>query len=163
MHDRRARPTLRLVQGELAGAWHDPWPGRCIAEGRLEELHPFAALPHPLVTKAARSFGGPDGDSYHEKIKTVDRIVLWEVRAGQWRGAVYQDEASGVYWLCAAGLAKGDHMYRDDFYEVLGRMDNDEIDALLPTEEDILSLKRETASARLTQWELDIQQKATSP
>ena len=42
-------------------------------------------------------------------------------------------------------------------------MDNDEIDALLPTEEDILSLKRETASARLTQWELDIQQKATSP
>ena len=159
MHDRRARPTLRLVQGELAGTWDDPWPSRCVAEGRLDDLHPLAALPHPLVTKAAKSFGGPDGDSYHEKIKTVERIVLWEVRAGQWRGAIYQDESSGVYWLCAAGLAKGDHKDRDDFYEVLGRMDNDEIDALLPTEDDILHLKRETASARLTQWELDIQQK----
>jgi hypothetical protein len=125
----------------------------------LGDLHPFAALSHPLVTKAAKSFGGPDGDTYHEKIKTVDRIVLWEVRAGQWRGAVYQDEASGVYWLCAAGLARGDHKDRDDFYEVLGRMDNDEIDALLPGQDDILYLKRETAAARLTRWELDIQQK----
>lgn len=145
MHDRRARPTLRLVRSELAGTWNDPWPGRCVAEGRPDDLHPFAA-PHPLVTKAAESFGGPHGGSYHEKTKTVDRIVLWEVRAGRWRGAAYQDESSGVYWLCAVGLAKGDHKDRDDFYEVLGRMDNDEIDALLPTEDDILHFKRESAS-----------------
>lgn len=125
----------------------------------MEDLHPFSELPHPLVTKAAQSFGGPDGTSYLEKVKTVERVVLWEVRAGQWRGAVYQDDKYQVFWLCAAGLAKGDHGDRDDFYEVLGRMDNAEIDALLPSEDDVRHLKCETAAARLTAWELDVQQK----
>jgi len=155
VHNRRARPTLRLLH-DLSDGWQDPAPQRAVSEGRHSDLHPLSELPHPLIAKAAAWFGS-DQDGYCERIRSVERLVLWELKTGQWRGAVWDDPDTGVRWLCAAGLAKGDHKDRDDFYEALGRMDNADVDALKPTAEDIRLLKRETSVAALTAWELDIQ------
>jgi hypothetical protein len=157
VHNRRARPTLRLLH-ELDDGWQDSAPKRAVNDGRHSDLHPLSELPHPLIAKAATWLGSnPDEDGYCERIRAVERLVLWEIKTGQWRGAVWYDPDTEVHWLCAAGLAKGNHEDRDDFYETLGRMDNADVDALKPTAEDIRLLKRETFSAALTAWELDIQ------
>jgi hypothetical protein len=81
------------------------------------------------------------------------------VRAGQWRGAIWTDPISGVRWLVAAGLAKGNHADSDDFYVQLARIfDGGRQDTLLPATEDEHLLKLETANALIRTWELSLQQ-----
>lgn len=83
---------------------------------------------------------------------------MLEIKSGQWRGGVWVDPATGVCWLVAAGLAKGNHTDRDDFYERVKRADESgEIDRWLPTDDDRRQLKRETAAKLMINWELDIQ------
>ena len=71
---------------------------------------------------------------------------------------VWVDPDTGVCWLVAAGLAKGGHTDRDDFYERVKHADESgEIDRWLPTDDDRRQLKRETAARLMPDWELDIQ------
>lgn len=131
-----------------------------MAEGRLEALHPLSELPHPLIEKAARSFGiDPADDNFVGPIASSTRLPLHEIKQSQWRGAVWEDLRTGVCWLVAAGLAKGGHQDRDDFYRQIDREDKaGDPTRWLPTAQDIRLLKQETAARLRTEWELRTQE-----
>lgn len=108
MHSRRARPTLRVLREDLNADWESPRPRRVLAEGTLDQLHPLSELPHPIIIKAAESFGhNAAADNYVDSITSSTRIPLMEIKSGQWRGGVWRDKETGVHWLVVAGLAKG--------------------------------------------------------
>ena len=159
MHSRRARPTLRLLVEDLTADWASPYPRRVLTSGSFEDLHPLSELPHPIVAKAADSFRHDgDTDTFVGSIASSTTVPLMEIKAGQWRGGVWRDDTSGVHWLVVAGLAKGGHEDRDDFYEQIRRHDHtDEPLRWLPTDEDRRLLKQETAARLLTLWELSVQ------
>lgn len=160
MHHRRARPTLRVLQEDLTSGWESAHPQRALAEGHFADLHPLSELPHPLVDKAAKSFGAdPADDNYVGPIASSTRLRLLEIKQSQWRGGVWEDPDTGVCWLVAAGLAKGGHQDRDDFYKQIDR-ENESGDPTrwLPTKKDIRLLKQETAARLRTEWELRTQE-----
>ena len=159
MHNRRARPTLRVLTDDLQSGWADPWPLRAIAEGRIEALHPVSELPHAVVGKAAECFGADEADDNFVGVINCARSASFlEIKIGQWRGAVWRDHETGVNWLVAAGLAKGDHLDRDDFYEVLKRaFDANDEAKYFPSEQDVKLLRVETVSRLNMQWRLEIQ------
>ncbi len=159
MHNRRARPTLRVLHEDLTAEWDSPHPRRALADRRLDELHPLSELPHPIVAKAVDSFGSVAADdNYVGAIASATQLHLLEIKNSQWRGGVWQDPTSGVCWLVVAGLAKGNHQDRDDFYKTIER-ENDAGDLAqwLPTDEDTRLLKQETAARLRTEWELGVQ------
>lgn len=159
MHNRRARPTLRVLKEDLTSGWVSPMPRRWITSGEHSELHPISELPHPIVMKATESFGSDAADdNFVGPIVTATKLRLLEIKQSQWRGGVWQDHETGVCWLVVAGLAKGGHQDRDDFYKRVQR-DNDTTDLAhwLPTAEDVRLLKQETAARIRTDWELEIQ------
>lgn len=155
---RRPRPTLRALTEDLGDGWDDPWPTRLIGERRWTELHPLPDLPHPLVRKAADHVRDGQETWSMQHIQCSGDLGLLEIRAGQWRAGVWLDRETGQPWLCCAGLAKGDHLDHDDFYEQLAaRVQRHQGSDLLPTEHDRRLLKREEAAAALTRWELTLQ------
>lgn len=161
MHSRRARPTLRVMVEDLADGWSSPHPRRNLAEGDYHLLHPLSELPHPLIAKAAETFGDDAAeDNPVGPILCSTRLHLMEIKHSQWRGGVWVDSETGVHWLIVAGLAKGDHADHDDFYI---RVEQDEGGLAgqrwLPTEDDYRLLKRETAARLKTDWELEIQRR----
>jgi hypothetical protein len=161
MHSRRARPTLRVLTRDLTSAWDSPYTQRALDAKDYNCLHPLSELPHPIIAKAAESFQGNSAadDSFVGIIAASTRLRLLEIKTGQWRGAIWQDQADGTNWLIAAGLAKGGHQDHDDFYVQLQRAnDTGAVDQWLPTAEDRNLLKKETAAALITQWELGIQE-----
>jgi hypothetical protein len=84
--------------------------------------------------------------------------MLLEIRASQWRGGIWKDPATGVHWLVVAGLAKGEHHDRDDFYKRVEREEETgDPTRWLPTPDDERLLKRETAARLITEWELAVQ------
>lgn len=159
MHNRRARPTLRVLQEDLTSGWESPQPQRSLAAGAHRDLHPLSELPHPIIGKATESFG-PDSadDNFVGPIASSTTLRLLEIKQSQWRGGVWQDDGTGVCWLVVAGLAKGGHEDRDDFYQRVHR-ENESGDPRrwMPTEDDLRLLKQETAARLRTQWELDVQ------
>ena len=159
VHNRRARPTLRVLREDLTSGWESPQPLRRLDAGDLGALHPFSELPHPIVTKAVESFGpDPAHDNYVEPIHCCTQLRLLEIRNSQWRGGVWEDPESGVRWLLVAGLAKGNHEDHDDFYKIIERENaSGDPRRWLPTREDLRLLKRETAARLRTDWELVIQ------
>ena len=159
MYNRRARPTLRLLKEDLNSEWENPGPKRALEEGNYSSLHPLSELPHPLIRKAADAFGENENeDAPREKIRSATKAVVWKIRYEQWRGAVWADPGTGVRWLIAAGLAKGQHRDADDFYEDVAREnDTNDFKNWLPTEEDTRLLKREAGADLRLSWELDIQ------
>ncbi|WP_342371857.1 DUF3039 domain-containing protein [Propioniciclava soli] len=125
----------------------------------MDELQPLSELPHPLIAKSAQSVG-PDAttDNVVGPIAVSTQFPLWEVKTGQWRGGIHLDPQSGVAWLVVAGLAKGDHEDRDDFYQRVQREHaTGDPTRWLPTDLDQRLLKRETAARLMTEWELLIQ------
>jgi hypothetical protein len=160
VHNRRARPTLRLLAEDLTADWESPRPRRLLTAGDVELLHPLSELPHPIITKATESCGAdPADDHYVGPIAASTKLPLFEIKTAQWRGGVWEDRATGVRWLLVAGLAKGDHQDHDDFYLRVKR-ENDTGDPRrwLPTPEDHQLLRQETAARLLTEWELATQQ-----
>ncbi|MBK8463298.1 MAG: DUF3039 domain-containing protein [Nigerium sp.] len=159
MHSRRARPTLRLLTEDLVDGWASPHPRRLLNDRRLIELHPLSELPHPIISKAAEAFGHDQAtDNHAGPISSSARLPLLEIKSGQWRGGVWLDVETGVHWLVTAGLAKGNHLDRDDFYQCVKRADKRrETHRWLPTDEDRRLLKQETAARLLTEWELTVQ------
>jgi hypothetical protein len=160
VHDRRARPTLRVLKDDLQSGWSQATAKRALAEDRLEDLCPLAELPHPLILKASEWFGSdPAGDNYHQSIRCAAALGLLEVQSGQWRGAVWEDPDGRVRWLVAAGLAKGEHEDGDDFYVQLERrFGSNRQEVLLPTDADYRLLKLESANALIRSWELGLQE-----
>ncbi len=70
------------------------------------------------------------------------------MRTGQWRGAIWTEAETGVRWLVAGGLAKGEHEEDDDFYgELAGMFERGRSEELLPTADDRRLLKIETVNA----------------
>jgi Protein of unknown function (DUF3039) len=159
VHSRRARPTLRLLREDLASGWESPYPLRLLAQGNHEELHPLSELPHPIVAKAAESIGHHAGsDNVVGLIASSTKLRLLEIKVSQWRGGVWGDPATGVHWLVVAGLAKGEHQDREDFYQRIGRENDDgDPNRWLPTADDLRLLKQETAARLITEWELTVQ------
>lgn len=163
-HSRRARPTLEVIANQLTNGWRDAWPQRAVQEGSFAELHPLSELPHPLIAKAADSFGtDPSSDNSPGLIKSATTLSLHEVRISQWRGGIWCDPDTGVHWLVVAGLAKGNHLDHDDFYEKVKRLDESKsLATLLPSEADKTLLKRETAARLRSDWLLKIQTQVSS-
>lgn len=161
MHNRRARPTLRVLREDLSTDWGSPQPRRALDEDRLLDLHPLSELPHPIISKACACFGDdPASANYVGPILCSTRVHLLEIKQAQWRGGVWQDPGSEVNWLVVAGLAKGDHEDFDDFYKRIERENaSGDPERWLPTVQDVRLLKQETASRIRTEWELDIQRR----
>lgn len=159
VHSRRARPTLHLLSEHLTSGWTSPLPVRALAEGDLSRLHPLPELPHPIIRKAAASFAHTaDADNFVGTITSSTELRLFEIKAGQWRGGVWQDAETKVNWLVVAGLAKGEHQDHDDFYMCVKRANDGGVtDQWLPTEADWRLLKQETAARLITEWELALQ------
>lgn len=159
VHNRRARPTLRLLNEDLTSDWESPHPQRWLAEGAHDHLHPLSELPHPIIAKASKAFGEDSAkDNFVGPITSATQLRLLEIKQSQWRGGVWQDNDSGVCWLVVAGLAKGGHKDRDDFYKRIEREDmSGNLTRWRPTAEDIRLLKRETAAQLRTTWEFNIQ------
>ncbi|WP_232425114.1 DUF3039 domain-containing protein [Pseudofrankia inefficax] len=126
----------------------------------LKSLHPLSELPHPIVRKAAESFGVRAADDHFVgPIAASSKLPLLEIKTAQWRGGVWADRATGVHWLLVAGLAKGEHQDHDDFYmRVKRECDKGDPSRWLPTAEDQRLLKQETAARLVTEWELTVQQ-----
>jgi hypothetical protein len=164
VHNRRARPTLRLLREDLGSDWDSPRPQRLVADGQHGELHPLSELPHPIIAKAKDSFGtDPTNDNYVGPIASATTLRLLEIKQSQWRGGVWEDETTGVCWLLVAGLAKGGHQDRDDFYQRVQRQNaTGDLADWLPTDEDLRLLKQETAARLRTEWELAVQRQVLS-
>ena len=160
MHSRRARPTVRVLREDLTSGWNSPEPQRLLAEGNLHALHPLNDLPHPILIKAAESFGDdPGSDHYVGPIASCRSLTLLEIKFSQWRAGVWIDE-QGVCWILAAGLAKGDHQDWGDFYEQIRRAEETGggMAAQKPTDEGLRLLKRETAAGLRLAWDLQVQE-----
>lgn len=160
MFRRRARPTLRVLKEDLSSGWRVSVQRRRLDHGSIIDLLPLSEVAHPLVEKALESFGDdPSADSPEGVIASSTRYPSAEIKIGQWRGAVWRDDATGVHWLVSAGLAKGGHQDRDDFYARLARAhEAGTADAWLPDVEDARWLKVETVSGARLRWELGIQE-----
>lgn len=155
---RRARPTLRVLREDLGDGWPTPFTRRALESGDLEAIQPLSALDHPILQKASSCFtDDPADDSFVGPIASVSTARLLEIKSGQWRAGVVVE--SDACWVVAAGLAKGDHKDRDDFYKSLERHEeNGTIGALLPSQEDRDALTRERASAIIDAWQLEVQE-----
>jgi hypothetical protein len=159
MHSRRARPTIRVLIEDLQDGWESPYPRRRLDEGDYDALHPLSELPHPIIAKAAETFGMVAAeDNPVGPIASSTQLRLMEIKVSQWRGGVWVDPETGVHWLVVVGLAKGGHEDHDDFYE---RIKADNVGSApqrwLPTDLDQRLLRRETAARLITEWELDVQ------
>jgi hypothetical protein len=99
------RPTVRCLREDL----RLPVPPTRV---------PLDEIDHPLLRKAAEQFSAVD--TPHERIRSIDDLVLFKVKAGRWRGAVYSDDDAEVAakdWLVAAGSREEGSP--DDFYAAL--------------------------------------------
>lgn len=161
-HAKTARPTLRLLKEDLPERWTDVNDRRAAFAGHWNDLHPFASVGHPVIAKCAEYLGDdPSDDMTTQVIACSGNLRLTEVGAGQWRAGVWTDPDTGVRWILAAGLAKGDHKDHDDFYEKLkARVARDNGDSLKPTEDDQKLLKKESIARALLNWELELQSMA---
>jgi hypothetical protein len=84
------RPTVRCLREDL---------GLPLPPARV----PLDEIDHPLLRKAEEQFAAED--TPHERIRAIDDVVLFKVKTGRWRGAVYRDdpEAEVKEWLVAGG------------------------------------------------------------
>lgn len=160
MRSRKARPTIRVLTEDLTSGWDDVAQFRAVGDRRFGELRPLTKLGHPILRKAAEAFGECEAeDNPVGLIRSSTYIRLLEVKVDQWRAGVWQDPESGLNWVVVAGLAKGDHQDRDDFYKRVERADsNNSSGAWMPTAADIRLLRVETAAERMLHWELIIQE-----
>jgi hypothetical protein len=93
----QVRPTLRCLRDDLQ-----------VALPSL--LTPLDEVDHPLVAKANGQFADPG--TPHERIAAIDDEVLFKVKIGRWRGAVWDERDVG--WLIGAGWRESGSP--DDFY-----------------------------------------------
>jgi hypothetical protein len=93
----RVRPTLRCLREDLKVPISS-------------HLTPLDELDHPLVTKANEQFADPNTPP--ERIVAIDDEVLFKVKIGRWRGAVWDEHDLG--WLVGAGRRETGSP--DDFY-----------------------------------------------
>jgi hypothetical protein len=70
----RVRPTLRCLREDLD-----------IPVGPVDR--PLDEIDHPLIAKAQEQFADPR--TPHERIAAVDDQVLFKVKVGRWRGAIW--------------------------------------------------------------------------
>ncbi len=154
-HDRTTRPTVRLLH-ELNDGWSNSFQLRAISDERWEDIQPLSHLDHPILTKCRTALG--ENGVPNRTISCSQDLRLIEIRSSQWRAGVWTAD-DGTQWTLAAGLAKGGHEDREDFYETLKRQCStpEGRQALLPTELDWDLLKRETAARLLSEWELSVQ------
>jgi len=160
MMRRTARPTLRTLREDLKDGWGNAYPQRAVERGEANEALPLTSLDHPVLRKAAECFGeDPAQDSAVGPIHAASSARFHEVKVNQWRAAVWIDEDEDSCWVVAAGLAKGDHQDRDDFYKWIERIEaGPGVACLLPSAEDTELWKRERAHSILSNWHLGNQQ-----
>lgn len=98
------RPTLRCLREDL----RLPVPTAAI---------PLDEIDHPILRKAAEQFAARDIP--HERIVSIDDVVLFKVKTGRWRGAAFAEEPEddAQNWLVAAGIREDGSP--DDFYAAL--------------------------------------------
>jgi hypothetical protein len=98
------RPTLRCLREDL----RLPVPPARTSLDRID---------HPLLQKADEQFAC--ADTPHERIRSIDDVVLFKVKAARWRGAAFADDpdAEPRDWLVAAGVREEGS--NDDFYAAL--------------------------------------------
>ena len=156
MTRRTARPTLRTVREDLPDGWGNAYPKHAIERGDPQEAMPLASLDHPILSKAAKCFDeDPTQDSPVGLVRAAASERFHEVKVNQWRAAVWVDKEEDACWVVAAGLAKGDHEDRDDFYKRIERIEaGSGVSCLLPTAEDERLRKLELAYSLLDDWYL---------
>lgn len=96
MHNRRARPTLRVMAEDLTTGWDSAHPRRLLSQGDYRGLHPLSEQPHPIIAKALACFGhDPAHDLAVGPIKSATSVRLMEVKQSQWRGGCGRTKSRG--------------------------------------------------------------------
>jgi hypothetical protein len=98
------RPTVRCLREDL---------GVPVPPARV----PLDEIDHQLLRNAQEQFAA--GDTPHERIRAIDDVVLFKVKTGRWRGAMYSGdpEPEVKEWLVAGGTREEGSP--DDFYAAL--------------------------------------------
>lgn len=143
--DRVVRPTLRCLFEDLANEVGPPELQDVLsgaaAEMREDPLFlfpvPLTSADHLVLRKANLLASDPAAD--REPIRTLFPERVAKVKAGDRRGALWQDE-HGVWWLLAAGVKKPTGS--DAFYAKLERS-NDPFETIKPTGKDEQYLRYE--------------------
>ena len=87
--ERRARPTIRCLRGDLG----IDLPTVDVDLGSIE---------HPLMNEARRV--APTAPQGQKRILAIDHPLVYRLRHGRWRGATWLEEDAARFWLLAGAL-----------------------------------------------------------
>ncbi len=153
-----ARPTLHVLEVCLAepSAWIDSGQYRAIQKRDFRSAGSLTELGHPIIRAGhslTRDADSANGFQIHNLTHGNLFPTLWrELKTGQWRGLITQQDKEGQWWLILAGLEReNDHT---DIYKQIRDLGKDDITALYPTEDDLTLLNLETAHQSQSDWEL---------
>lgn len=144
----QVRPTLRcvledfrqeVVSTDLLNALRGFTENAEDSSG-LEPPVSLASLSHLLLEKARAIAAEPS--AYNERIECIPDAFVHKVKASQFRGALWLETETGVWWLLAKGLRKNGSA--QDFYAELESM-ADAFAAIAPTAVDLWYWKVERA------------------
>lgn len=156
------RPTQRCLSDCLDDGWGDVTHQRLTRSAPLEGVYlpPLSELDHPIVRHAAQMFSGnSSSDGAKESISGLFDPPFWKVKTGRWRGAVWEDDATGQCWLVAAGL-RYEGESKDFYARFMADVQSRGAEYFLPTSSDWELLDREQLTAVLQDWEIDLHQTA---
>ncbi len=155
--EREARPTLHVLEVCLTepSAWNSIEQFRAIQKRDFPAAGPLSELEHPII-KAGRLLTPDPSTALGFQIHTLTHgnnfPSLWrELKAGQWRGLITQQDGAGQWWIVLAGLEREND--DNDIYNQIRQLDKNDIKALYPNEDDQDLLSLESASITQEEWE----------
>lgn len=157
-----ARPTLRTLR-RLAGlsGWDSVDHQRMILTDDITV--PVWKLEHPAVKKAADEFPGDHvaTDGSHKYISGLSNPRWLAIKTQQFRGAVWEDPATGQAWLCDVGLRRAGQ--EEDFYaSFMAAVEAGGPQIYYPTTEDQQLLLQETTGDAMHAWHRQVCEQAAS-
>lgn len=157
-----ARPTLHTLH-RLAGldGWNDVHHQRMVLASDV--TLPVWQLEHPAIKKAAEEFPGDisAGNGSHKYISGLIDPRWLAIKTQRFRGAVWEDPATGQAWLCDVGLRREGE--NEDFYaSFMSAVQARGPEIFYPTEEDQQLLLRETTKAALDAWNRQVSEQASA-
>jgi hypothetical protein len=105
---------------------------------------------HPIIKELGQR--APTAPAGLKRILSIASPLVYRLRRGRHRGAVWPDDEHALFWLLAHGVRKeGSH---DDPYERFGRLHR--AGRLLPTDDDAARISLECASRLLREMQREI-------
>ena len=151
--------TLRRLAG--LGAWDSVDHQRMILANDITV--PVWQLEHPAIKKATEEFPGHvlATEGSHKYISGLSNPRWLAVKTQQFRGAIWEDPATGQAWLCDVGLRRAGQ--GEDFYaSFMKAVEAVGPERFYPTEEDQQLLLREVTDELMHAWDRQVCEQAAS-